>query len=705
MSSPGPGATALWTALFEVATAEEALELGHQAQRWKEADVAVAAWRKAASSPNRGVAAKAAGELGRLLMDRAEPQEALPYLLQAAEAGNGSAGSLAVRWYAARGRFEDALPVFRWQADGPLSTRGDRRDLCNVLAALARWDELAAAAERFRAQDSTMAGPGVLWSLGLLRRWDPEGLHRADEDQLIKVFCGWARHPWWKRRVDDLVERLGDTSLPAPTAALVVADEAAREARASHEDPAPAVLSEAELLAETAAGSQWSRSAAWHELIALLWSQGRLGEGEERLREASERDPVAAEKLVRLLRITDRRAEARLWQSTEDPFHRLQALMERGELSAASDVVASHSYLRHALLELYVARGLRAQAGELADEWAREGDPSPALDLYRRSGQWERVLAVLPPNAPREVLSGDPDVVDYGIEALVQLGRLDEAERTARRRFEAGDPFCAPLLADLMIQQGRGDAAEALLDKIRRNGVAYHARQARDQLGRFLSSQGRHAEAVRLLRDQSYLYEESISPRQDPVDRVALARALAGTGAIDEAVGELLSHLKQYPPYATAPAWLTMVELLSGCGRADDVLRIVGAAASTDSGARYALARHYLSTRWYEAALELLLAHPHDDGQFHDSMLCSVKLATLLRDQGRTDKYRLLLWQTAHLNWRESAGELTRGRMWDKLNDVVWAVDASGLVLPGNFHNLRGHIVHGDLSLSPDRNA
>ncbi|MFF3838294.1 hypothetical protein [Streptomyces sp. NPDC001930] len=696
-----PVPTALWTALLDVATAEEALELGHQAQRWKEGDVAVAAWRKAVSSADQGVVARAAGELGRLLMDRADAEEALPCLLQAAEAGNGSAGTLATAWYVARGRFEDALPIFRWRADGPMSGRTERRALCNWLAGLARWHELSQAVERFHAEDSTAASREALWSVRLLTRMDPEGLHTAGEEQLLTLLA-WTRYSWWEHRVTDLVERLGDTSLPTPTVALVAAAEGRGEPSPSHPQadvPAPAAPSEAELLAQTTEGSDWSRFGAWHELVALLWSQGRFAEMEQRLRTAAVTDSAAAENLVRLLRITDRQEESERRRIPDGPFPRLGSLMVRGDLPSASDVAAYTGPLRHIFLELYVARGLRAQAEELADGWAREGDPSPALELYRRSRQWERVLAVLPPNASRDLLTQGPGGGDYGVEALVELGRLDEAERMARRRFEAGDAFCAQELVDVLLRQGRIDAAEALLDKIRRSGGTFHAREARDQLGRLLSSQGRHGEAIQILRDQSFLVEWNSSHRQDPVDRIALAQALAGTGAVEEALGELLAHLEKYPPYATSPVWLTVVELLTGHDRAGEVPGIVGTAAATDPGARYALAKHHLSHARHDEAVDLLLAHPHDHEHFHDSMLCTVTLAALLRDQGRTDEYRLLLWRTAHLNWLETTGDLRQQRMGEMVDAVVWAVDASGLDLPGNFHSLRGHAISDDMSL------
>ncbi|MFD0427372.1 hypothetical protein ACFQ60_02065 [Streptomyces zhihengii] len=81
-------------------------------------------------------------------------------------------------------------------------------------------------------------------------------------------------------------------------------------------------------------------------------------------------------------------------------------------------------------------------------------------------------------------------------------------------------------------------------------------------------------------------------------------------------------------------------------------------------------------------------------------MLCSVKLARLLHDQDRVYESRFVLWHTAHLNWLEGAGELAHHEMWDELDDVLWAVDASGLVLPDNFQYLRSHFSRGDLNLS-----
>ncbi|MFE5593340.1 tetratricopeptide repeat protein, partial [Streptomyces sp. NPDC056549] len=518
------------------------------------------------------------------------------------------------------------------------------------------------------------------------------------------VFCERVDRRWWEHRVKDLMAHFNDRASHPGLKQPVTGDD--RESLPELPTGRTAdTRSEADLLAETTVEGEWSRAQAWHALISLLWSQGRLAEAENLLRQAAGTDPAAASELVRLLRITDRREEGRMWQSDDALHDRLRLLVERGELGAAADVVASHDHLRQALLELFAIHGLGKQAMEIADAWAREGDPAPALELYRRSQQWERVLAVLPPNAPREMLSRVPGVVDYGVEALVRLGRLSDAVHEARRRFEAGDAFYASTLADLLVRDGRADAAEALLNKIMVHGGGYHAQQARDQLGRLLSSQGRHEEAIRILRDQSLLVTHDPSPRPDPVDRVALARALAGAGAVDQAVRELLSHLEQYPPYATCQVWLTMAELLTEHGRAGDVPKIVGAAASTDSGARYALARHYLSAARHDAAVELLLARLDDDRQFHDSMLCSVTLATLLRDQGRTDEYRLVLWRTAHLNWLESVAELAQEHMDDEVSNVIWAVDASGLVLPGNFHGLRSHTVRDDLRLSPDNSV
>ncbi|MFE5589191.1 hypothetical protein [Streptomyces sp. NPDC056549] len=200
---------ALWTALLGEATAEEALELGHQAQRWKEADIAVAAWRTAASSPDREVATKASGALGRLLLERADAQEALPYLLQAAEGGDWWAGSNAVDWYVARSRFEDALPVLRWRAEGS-SSRGTRRELCNALAALAHWQELAEVAKRFRASDPQMVPVALTWYLAYLAKWDPDRGRALSADELMSVFCERVDRRWWEHRVKDLMAHFND---------------------------------------------------------------------------------------------------------------------------------------------------------------------------------------------------------------------------------------------------------------------------------------------------------------------------------------------------------------------------------------------------------------------------------------------------------------------------------------------------------------
>ncbi|WP_327350126.1 hypothetical protein OG772_36255 [Streptomyces sp. NBC_01321] len=694
---------ALWAALLKVATADEALELGHQAQRWRQADTAVAAWRRAACSPAREVAIKAAGALGRLLMERAEAEAALPYLRQAAKGGDWWAGSVAIDWYTARRRFEDALPVFRWRATED-SARGTRRALCNVLAALAQWEELAEVAKRFHAADSQMANRELLWCLKILAKWDPDGRHGSSEDELLKVFTERIDYRWWEHQVKDLVERLGDRSphpAPPPTSASAEADRETLLPAVASAPPVSHVPSEAELLVATTSDRAWSRSEAWHALISLLWSQGRLAEGEDLLRKAAVADDVAAGELVRLLRITGRLVESKRWHRDDSLRHRLSLLVEQGELGEAARLVTGHDYHRGGLVELCVVHGLVDQARQLADAWAREGDPSPALELYRRAQQWEQVLAVLPPNAPREVRSRVPWGVDYGVDALLQLGRLNDAEEEARRLFEAGEGEYAFVLADIMVQRNRGSDAEALLEKIWLNGSGHNSRRARDKLGRLLSSQGRHAEAIRVLRDQSLVTVRHVTPRDDPVDRIAFAHALAGTGALDEAVEELRTHLRDFPPSSTRLVWLTMAELLDGHGRAADVPEMLQTAVPTDSGARYVLARRYLTAGQNESAFELLTSHPNDYRQFSDDMFCAVALATFLRDQGRVDDFQLHLWRTAELNWLEAAGELVHQGMWEELDDVIWAVDASGLVLPDNFQGLRDHTVRNDLDLNP----
>ncbi|MDQ0840397.1 hypothetical protein [Streptomyces sp. V1I6] len=157
----------------------------------------------------------------------------------------------------------------------------------------------------------------------------------------------------------------------------------------------------------------------------------------------------------------------------------------------------------------------------------------------------------------------------------------------------------------------------------------------------------------------------------------------------------------QDPARPTARHAATMAELLDGYGRAVEVPEMLRAAASADPGARYVLARRYQAAGQHDAAIDLLADHLTGERQFSDDMLCSVALATLLRDQGRVDDSRLVLWSTAHLNWLEGAGELIHHGMWNELDDVVWAVDASGLVLPDNFQYLRGRIVRDDLDLDP----
>ncbi|MGN9795869.1 hypothetical protein ACTMTU_32865 [Streptomyces sp. OZ13] len=700
-----PVPEALWSALLGAATADEALELGHQAQRWAQADTAIAAWRMAASSARREAACEAAGALGRLLMERAEPEAALPYLMQAAEGGDWWAGSVAGDWYIARRRFDDALPVFRWRATEH-STRGAKRELCNVLAALGRWEELATVAERFCAADGEMATRDALRCSKVLAKWDPQGRHRACEDELLQVFADRIDRRWWEHRVQDLVERLGDRSSGSASPAVpepVDDDQETLVPAAVSAPPVAHVPSEEELLVATARGGAWSGSVAWHALISLLWSQGRLAEGEALLRQAAVADDVAASELVQLLRITGRHAESTVWHRDGGDRHRLDLLVKQKNLGEAIRLVAQNDRLRGDLVELCAVHGLVEQARTLADGWAGEGDPSPALELYRRAGEWEQALAVLPFNAPAEVRARSIGEADYGIEALVHLGRPGEAEQEAQRLFEAGNGWYAFVLADLMVRRDKEDEAERLLERIRQGGATRHAERARAQLGRLLSSQGRHVEAIRVLRDRSLERGPDTTPPTDPVDRIALARALAGSGALDEALRELRTHLEDYRPYSTYSVWLTMAELLDGYGRAVEVPEMLRAAASADPGARYVLARRYQAAGQHDAAIDLLADHLAGERSFHDDMLCSVALATLLRDQGRVDDSRLVLWSTAHLNWLEGAGELMHHGMWNELDDVVRAVDASGLVLPDNFQYLRGRIVRDDLDLDPAR--
>ncbi|MEU6666084.1 tetratricopeptide repeat protein [Streptomyces sp. NPDC046727] len=692
----------LWSALLGAATSEEALELGHHAQRWRQADVAVTAWRRAAGSSVAEVATEAASVLGRLLMERADPDGALPYLLQAAQGGDWWAGSVAVEWYAARRRYEEALAVFRWRAT-PGSARGTRRDLCSVLAALARWEELGEVGRRFWEADDEMASAHLLACVRLLAEWDPEGQHRATDDELIEMFSGLVPRRWWEFRVQELVELLGDRSPGCSAAALPASGEAADD------EPVPAAAlvgghepSEAELLAATADEGAWARSEAWHALIALMWSQDRLGHAEGLLREAAVTDEAAAHVLVRLLRLTGRHMESLAWRERDgegDVHLRLGLLVEQGDLGGAARL-ASDNHLREDLLELCAVHGLADEAVALADDWAREGDPSPAMELYRRAREWDRLLAVVPPHAPGDQrFEVFPTDIDYVVYALMEQGRLTDAERAARQLFEGGEGSYAFVLADLMVRQDRQDEAAELLGRMWRDGSTQHALRARDELGRLLIRRGRYEEAIQVLRDQSIAVSDNVTPARDPLDRIALARALAGTGAVDEAVGELRRHLEVFQPYSTHQIWLTMTELLAPGGRASEVVATLRQAAESDAGARYALARHYLRSGHTGHAIDLLSGSPRRSRQFSEDMLCAVLLATLLRDEGRTDAYRLILWQAAHLNWLEAALELVREEKWQELDDVVWAVDTSGLVLPDNFRFLRRRVARNDLTL------
>ncbi|MFD0427371.1 tetratricopeptide repeat protein [Streptomyces zhihengii] len=212
---------------------------------------------------------------------------------------------------------------------------------------------------------------------------------------------------------------------------------------------------EAELLTGTTSDRSWERGEAWHGLIGLLWSQERLAEGEEMLREAAGGDEVAAEQLERLLRMTGRDAESRKWHRRGHERHRLDRLVEEQDLGEAMRLVALDERLRSDLVELCAQHGLAEHAMTLADRWAREGDPAPALELYRRAGDWEKVLGVLPFNAPPELRAQALSDMDYGIEALVQLERVEEAQHEAQRLFESGHGSYAFVMADLMAAGAR----------------------------------------------------------------------------------------------------------------------------------------------------------------------------------------------------------------------------------------------------------
>ncbi|MFE6155833.1 tetratricopeptide repeat protein [Streptomyces sp. NPDC057889] len=695
----------LWSVLLGAATPEEALELGHHAQRWGQVDVAVAAWRRAAASPVAKVATEAAEVLGRLLMERANPEGAMPYLLQAAQDGDWWAGALAIEWYAARRQYEEALVVVGWRAARQGSVRGTRRSLCNVLVGLARWEELGEVVRQFREADEGVAPEHLLGCVRLLAERDPAGQCRATDDELNELFVGHVHRRWWELRVEELAGRLDDPSPGCSAAALPVLGESADR------EPVPAIeyagrqeRSEAELLAATVGNGAWDRSEAWHALIARMWSQDRLGQAEELLREAAASDDVAARVLVQLLRLTGRRTESLAWRrerdGDDDAYLHLTLLVTQRELGEATRL-ASESDLREDLVELCAVHGLAEQAVGLADDWAREGDPSPAMELYRRAQEWERLLAVVPPHAPddqRFVVSSTG--VDYVVHALIEQERFADAESTARRLFEAGEGSHAFVLADLMVRQGQPAEAEELLGRMWRDGSPHHALRARDELGRLLIHRGRYEEAIRVLRDQSLAVRDNVSPPRDPVDRIALARALAGTGAVDTAVGELRQHLEQFEPYSTREVWLTLAELLVTRGRAAEAAAMLGQAAGSDAGARYALARHFVRNGQADQAIDLLSRSPDGGRQFAEDMMCAVLLSTLLRDEGRTDAYQLVLWRAAHLNWLEAAMGLARGAEWQELDDVVWAVDASGLVLPDNFRYLRRRAARNDLTLT-----
>ncbi|MBM9624181.1 hypothetical protein JE024_37055 [Streptomyces zhihengii] len=705
-----PVPAVLWSVLLKAVTPDEALEFGHQAQRWAQAGVAVAAWRTAAEAEACGLAGDAAGALGRLLMERAEPEAALPFLLQAAEGGDWWAGDIAVNWFLARGRFDDALPVVRWRVTAH-STRGAKRDLCRVLAALARWEELATVVEGFRAEDRDIASRDSLRGAEILARWDPQGDHRAGDEELHLAFSQ-ARYGWdWEQRVAALVESLGNTSagqtVPTSTTQAPSGEDSA-ELPVAAAVPAPAAVKqhpsiqdqEAELLTGTTSDRSWERGEAWHGLIGLLWSQERLAEGEEMLREAAGGDEVAAEQLERLLRMTGRDAESRKWHRRGHERHRLDRLVEEQDLGEAMRLVALDERLRSDLVELCAQHGLAEHAMTLADRWAREGDPAPALELYRRAGDWEKVLGVLPFNAPPELRAQALSDMDYGIEALVQLERVEEAQHEAQRLFESGHGSYAFVMADLMAGRGQADEAEMLLTRVWREGVGHQAARARDRLGVLLHGMGRHREAIDVLRDLSSGHAPETMPPTDPIDRISLARALAATGALDEALQELRTHLEQYRPYATHRIWRTLAELLDGHGRTADTAQTLLTVAATDPGACYVLSLRRQQAGDHDGAIELLADHFTQTERFQDDMLCSVKLARLLHDQDRVYESRFVLWHTAHLNWLEGAGELAHHEMWDELDDVLWAVDASGLVLPDNFQYLRSHFSRGDLNLS-----
>ncbi|WP_435228408.1 hypothetical protein [Streptomyces sp. Tue6028] len=697
-----PVPEALWSVLLGAATPEEALELGHHAQRWRQVDVAVMAWRRAAGSPVAKVATEAAGILGRLLMERADPEGALPHLLQAAQNGDWWAGELAIEWYAARRRYEEILVVVRWRAGQQGSVRGTRRSLCNVLAGLARWEELSEVVRQFRDADEEVAPAHLLGCVRLLAERDPEGRHSATDDELNELFTGHVHSRWWELRVEELTGRLNDPSPGCSAAAPPASGETADREPAPAADPADRrERSEAELLAATVDSWGWTRSQAWQALIARMWSQDRLEQAEELVREAAVTDDVADRVLVRLLRLTGRHAESLARRERDgDVYLHLTLLVEQRELGEATRL-ASERDLREDLVDLCAVHGLAEQAVALADGWAREGDPFPAMELYRRAQEWERLLAVVPPHAPDDRrFEVFPTGVDYVVHALIEQERLGDAESATRRLFEGGEGSHAFVLADLMVRQDRPDEAEELLGRMWRDGSAHHALRARDELGRLLIRRGRYAEAIRVLRDQSIAVRDNVTPPRDPLDRMALARALAGTGAVDTAVEELRQHLEVFKPYSTHQVWLTLTELLVTRGRASEAVAMLGQAADSDGGARYALARHCLRNRRADRAMDLLGGSSSGGRQFFEDMLCAVLLTTLLRAEGRTDAYQLVLWRAADINWLEAATELVRDAMWRELDDVVWAVDASGLVLPDNFRYLRRRVARNDLTLA-----
>jgi tetratricopeptide (TPR) repeat protein len=167
------------------------------------------------------------------------------------------------------------------------------------------------------------------------------------------------------------------------------------------------------------------------------------------------------------------------------------------------------------------------------------GDPETAIASYREALQGQREQA------------GGASAVEIARnrlklgEALLAARRFDEAEQELRGAREMREHLNQPatpeltlLLAAVLTYDGRLAEAESMIAPLQRQPPVTRADLAafKRRLGQLRSAQGRHDEAVPLLREARELYEKTETPGR-------VAEALATLGAAQLAAGNAADAL------------------------------------------------------------------------------------------------------------------------------------------------------------------